>query len=226
MADTNPRLAIFDCDGTLVDSQHVIVRAMDDTFAVHGLGRPDPVQVRRVVGLSLDEAIGRLVPDADRQFLAALVTTYREAFYAIRTGGDYHEPMFPGAREVLAALEGAGFLIGMATGKSLRGARATMERHGIAEYFVTVQTADRCPGKPNPEMIRRALSETGTAPVNTVMIGDTTFDMEMARAAGVPAIGVAWGYHDVNELRDTGARAIADVFERIPDIAGDLVVER
>jgi phosphoglycolate phosphatase len=208
MSGDTLKLALFDCDGTLVDSQHAIVSAMTAAWAGEGLGEPDPVRVRRVVGLSLVEAVARLLPDGDPVQHVRLAERYKEAFMRGRLAGRHLEPLFPGLREALEALERERVLLGVATGKSLRGLTATLAHHDLARFFVTLQTADIGPGKPDPAMVRRALAESGAEAADTVMIGDTVFDMEMARRAGVGAIGVAWGYHEVEELRAAGAQRI------------------
>lgn len=202
------RLAIFDCDGTLVDSQRSIVDAMFEALDGHAISLPDEQAVIRVVGLPLERAIAILVPDADGPLCAELAEQYKQSFFRMRQGGAVHEPLFPGVLETIERLEDEGWLLGIATGKAYRGLKATLSTHGILERFVTRQTADVARGKPHPEMILRAMSETGVERQNTVMIGDTTFDMEMAVSAGTRAIGVGWGYHDEDELLEAGATVV------------------
>jgi phosphoglycolate phosphatase len=208
-----PRLAVFDCDGTLVDSQANIVRAMEDCFTKHRLEPPCRDAVLRVVGLSLAEAMGVLVPDAEADLHARLADEYKLAFQALRSsGGLIAEPLYPGVREGLLRLERAGWMLGVATGKSDRGLALTLTHHGIHGRFVTLQTADRHPSKPHPSMLMAAMAETGAAPEGTVMVGDTVFDMEMAVAAGTHPVGVGWGYHDGDELTQAGAAAVFEDF--------------
>lgn len=204
------RLAIFDCDGTLVDSQHNICLAMERCFAAAGLERPDPRRTRSVVGLSLIEAMEAMVPGAKPERHAALAAAYKVAFQAMRTEGLAEEPLYDGISELIDRLDTEGWLLGIATGKSDRGVSLCLEHHGLAGRFVTLQTADRHPSKPHPSMIEQAMAEAGADSATTVMIGDTAYDMAMARAAGVTAIGVAWGYHDSEELRRAGAHHVAD----------------
>ena len=204
------RLAVFDCDGTLVDSQAAICRAMDECFSCHGLTPPDRAATRRIVGLSLPEAMRVLVPEGEAELHDALTETYKRAFHRHRAEGLVEEPLFDGLADALAALEATGWLLGVATGKSDRGLRLCLERHGLHARFVTLQTADRHPSKPHPAMLHAAMAEAGAAPETTVMIGDTSFDMMMARTGGVHALGVGWGYHAPDELRAAGA---ADVVE-------------
>lgn len=206
------RLAVFDCDGTLVDSQHNIVAAMEAAFRALGLEPVSDLAVRRVVGLPLVDAIAALYPDGgpdDHERLSAL---YKDAFQTLRLQPDHREPLYPGTVEALDALQRAGTLLAVATGKSRRGLLATLERHGIGGHFVTLKTADDGPGKPNPHMLLDAMAETGTAPADTVMIGDTVFDIEMARAARTAAVGVSWGYHEPAELSVAGAHRVIDTF--------------
>jgi len=209
------RLAVFDCDGTLVDSQAAICRAMDACFAYHGLTPPDRHATRRIVGLSLPQIMRTLAPDADPDLQTDLVDTYRTTFQRHRAEGLVEEPLFDGIIDTVRALEDAGWLLGVATGKSDRGLRLCLERHGLHARFVTLQTADRHPSKPHPAMLQAAIAEAGAAPEMTVMIGDTSFDMMMARAAGAYALGVGWGYHSADELRSAGAH---DVIEHPHDL--------
>ena len=203
------RLAIFDCDGTLVDSQADIALAMEAAFAAHTLPAPSRAIIRRIVGLSLTEAIRQLAPAADTQTTASLVAGYKDAFRAHRAAGTVQEPLYDGIAELIAELDAAGWLLGVATGKSDRGLALCLERHGLSRHFVTLQTADRHPSKPDPSMIMACLDATGAAPSGTVMIGDTSYDMAMAVNAGVRAMGVDWGYHHPAELIATGADAVA-----------------
>ncbi len=216
-------LALFDCDGTLVDSQQSIIAAMRTAWRAHDLDDPDPEAVRRVVGLALDTAIAQLRPDATAEEMQSLGEHYRAAFFEQRQSGAFEEPLYDGAREALDALDAEGILLGIATGKSRRGLRATLERHGLLERFVTTKTADDGPGKPNPHMVQQAMAETGVESAWVVMIGDTVFDIQMARAAGVVAIGVAWGYHPVEELSAAGAEHIATAFPDIPRLVRSML---
>ena len=212
------RLIVFDVDGTLVDSQAGIAAAMADAFAESGLEAPRPEAVRRVVGLSLEAAVANLLDGSghDAAPVGRIAESYRRAFVALRSQPDYREPLFPGAREALDALDGSGVCLGVATGKSRRGLMATLERHGLGERFVTLQTADHGPGKPHPEMLHRAMRDVGADPRQTVLIGDTTFDMMMACEAGTGAVGVGWGYHAPDELRAAGATRVVGRFDELP----------
>lgn len=217
------RLVVFDCDGTLVDGQHAICAAMAEAFQSHRLGSPDPRDVRRVVGLPLVEAVRRLAPAGDARLCAALALAYKESFHRLRQRPDYFEPLFPGAAEVLSQLGKLGYRLGIATGKSGKGLAATLERHGLSRHFAVLKTSDDGPGKPSPHMLLYAMSDTGADPGTTVMIGDTVFDMEMARSARVSAVGVAWGYHDSAELEAAGADAVVNAFGELPETVERLI---
>ncbi len=203
------RLAVFDCDGTLVDSQANIVRAMAGSFAAVDLAPPDAHAVRRIVGLSLVEAMQVLLPDADDVLHDSLAAEFKRQFAQARADDRLDpEPLYPGVREGLAALAHAGWSLAVATGKSDRGLGLLLDHHRLTHHFVSLQTADRHPSKPHPSMLRAAIADAGADVARTVMIGDTVFDMAMATNAGVRAIGVDWGYHDAHELHDAGARAV------------------
>lgn len=218
-----PRLVVFDCDGTMVDSQHHIVSAMHSAFAANGLIVPEADTVRRTVGLPLDAAIESLLPYGAGS-LAAVVDAYKQAAIAQRLVPDHHEPLFPGLVDALDRLEAAGFLLGIATGKARRGLDFTLKTHGLTGRFVTLQTNDVVPaGKPAPDMVLQAMAETGADPGSTIVVGDTTYDMEMARNAGVRAIGVAWGYHDEEVLWNSGAQKVIKNFGELPDLVIELM---
>lgn len=201
------RLAVFDCDGTLVDSQANICRAMEEAFVMSSLAPPERHETRRIVGLSLVEAMRVLAPEGDHRRMAA---DYKDAFHRLRmSGGLDDEPLFDGVAEAIDALIADGWTLGVATGKSDRGLAHILATHGLADRFATLQTADRHPSKPDPAMLLVAMAEIGAAPEETAMIGDTSFDMAMGRAAGARAVGVAWGYHDAHELAAAGAEVVA-----------------
>jgi phosphoglycolate phosphatase len=216
------RLAIFDCDGTLVDSQANICRAMEMAFAAEGLGHPDHHRVRRIVGLSLVEAMRVMLPDAEPQFHVVLADHYKNAFHELRGNGTLqHEPLYDGLADLLDRLDQTGWMLAVATGKSDRGLDLCLTHHGIRHRFVSLQTADRHPSKPHPSMIYQALADAGADPAQAVMIGDTSYDMAMGVAAQVRSIGVDWGYHDAAELTLAGADSIAYTMDELFDhIAG------
>lgn len=203
------KLAIFDCDGTLVDSGATIYKALTASFEANDYEVPSPSASRRVIGLSLVEAMAALLPEANAQDHQRLAEDYKRAFLTLRTAGDVQEPLFDGVLELLHSLEANGWLLGVATGKSDRGLKHCLERHDIHARFVSLQTADRHPSKPHPSMVEAAIAEAGAAPQTTIVIGDTSFDMAMAVAAGARGIGAGWGYHETAELIAAGAFAVA-----------------
>lgn len=210
------KLAIFDCDGTLVDSGAAIRLALEQAFEEHGLFCP-PIEVtRKVIGLSLMESMAALAPEGDH---AALTQTYKDAFFAMRGAGRVEEPLFEGIVDLLDELDGDGWLLGVATGKSDRGLKHCLERHGLGGRFVTMQTADRNPSKPHPAMALAAMAEAGAGPESTIFIGDTGWDMGCARGAGAGAIGAGWGYHEVEELTAGGAHGVAMEPGQVMDLA-------
>jgi phosphoglycolate phosphatase len=219
MSDAPLRLVIFDVDGTLVDSQADILGAMHLAFAGEGLLTPPREEVLGVVGLSLDVLMPRLAPEADAGTLARLVQGYKDAYMSLRSeqGGEISSPFYPSARATLEALQAQpDVLLGVATGKSRRGLDKLIEAHELKGIFVTQQVADFHPSKPHPAMLLAALSETGVEPENAVMVGDTTFDMEMAQDAGITGIGVSWGYHPPAHL--VAAKHILESFDALPPL--------
>jgi phosphoglycolate phosphatase len=215
------RLIIFDCDGTLVDSQHMIVEAMRSAFAASDLPAPERGRMLRHVGLSVTQAMEAMTGLEDRDAIARLSADYRTAFAALRREASLTDPLFPGAREAVEALAAQDdVLLGIATGKSRRGVDLLLEREGFTRLFATIQTADDAPSKPHPGMMLQAMSATGTGAADTVMIGDTSYDMLMARAASARGIGVGWGYHDAPELLKAGAVKVAKDFQ---ELLGDLL---
>ena len=204
------KLAIFDCDGTLVDSGATIYRALSATFAENGLESPSVDSGRKVIGLSLAEAMAALLPEAPAERHLGLSEDYKRQFWKLRAAGEVEEPLFDGVLELLDALEADGWLLAVATGKSDRGLKHCLEQHGIHARFVSLQTADRHPSKPHPSMVEQAIADARAAPETSIVIGDTSFDMAMAVAAGAIGIGAGWGYHASQELIEAGAVAVAE----------------
>lgn len=203
------RLAVFDCDGTLVDSQANICRAMEACFAQYRLDPPPREAIRQIVGLSLIPAIALLHPAAEAGQHAEMAEAYKRAFQTMRADRSLDpEPLFDGVADAIEALHDAGWKLGVATGKSDRGLAHILDHHGLTHRFVTLQTADRHPSKPHPAMLQAAIMDAGVSPQTTAMIGDTSFDIEMAVAAGAHPIGVAWGYHEAQEMHAAGARDV------------------
>ena len=210
------KLAIFDVDGTLVDSQAMIAASLTAAFTAEGLAAPEHSRMMSIVGLSLVDAMAALAPDHEATRHERLAAAYKEAFWQHRARGEHTETLFPGAAELLLKLRARGDVaLGIATGKSRRGVAHLIEKHGWEGCFATVQTSDDHPSKPHPSMIVTALGETGLAPAAAIMIGDTSFDIAMARAAGVGAAGVAWGNHPAAELAMAGAHTISNDFNEL-----------
>lgn len=217
------RLVVFDVDGTLVDSQGDILASMAMAFEAVGATPPSRKEVLGIVGLSLDVAMPRLAPDLDRDTHYAMVDAYKASYMTLRakSGAAQSSPMYPGARDVLETLSSRNdILLGIATGKSRRGLDKLLEGHGLEKMFVTEQVADFHPSKPHPSMLQAALSETGITQEDAVMIGDTSYDMDMAKAAGMRGIGVAWGYHKPEAL--SAANRIIDRFDALPQALDDI----
>lgn len=202
---------IFDVDGTLVDSQAHIHAAMTAAFEGAGLPAPSKGETRSIIGLSLPQAVARLAgrpaPEVVERYKAAYVDL------AASAGSAEAAPLFPGARAALDALAARGVALGIATGKSRRGLDSVLATHGIGALFETAQVADDHPSKPHPAMLRAAIAEIG--PCEAVMLGDTVYDVDMAVAAGVPALGVAWGYHAAASLADAGAVRVLEGYDEL-----------
>jgi len=209
------RLAVFDVDGTLIDSQHNIVASMVAACERNAVAAPSAEEIRRIIGLSLQEAVARLLPGMEGDLVARVVEDYKNGFAELRGRPDHYEPLFPGVMEALDALEKDGWVLAVATGKSRRGLLAMIERHGLHGRFVSLQTADDNPGKPDPTMLRRAIAEAGARAEESVMIGDTSYDMQMGRSAGARAIGVGWGYHGTDELLASGAELVVETYTQL-----------
>ncbi len=203
-------LAIFDCDGTLVDSQASICLAMESTFIEAGLPPPNRNDIRQVVGLSLVEIMRRLLPEQHENAHRDMAERYRASFLTLRGQGQVDEPLYEGMKELIIAMKERDWMLGVATGKSDRGLLRCLNHHGLREHFITLQTADRHPSKPHPSMIQQAMADAAADPGGTIMIGDTSYDIDMGRAAGCRTVGVAWGYHTGAELAACGADFVAD----------------
>jgi phosphoglycolate phosphatase len=209
------RLAIFDCDGTLVDSQANICMAMEHAFEEKGMVPPRRNAIRRTVGLSLFEIMRELLPEVGEAQQRLMAEAYRDSYLTLRNNGLEHEPLYDGMAALLSELDESGWLLGVATGKSDRGLERCLDHHGIRGLFVSLQTADRHPSKPHPSMIHQALADSGVEAAQAFMIGDTVYDIHMGRAAGCRTIGVGWGYHPTQELHEAGADAVVETMEEL-----------
>lgn len=208
------RLAVFDCDGTLLDSLNAIHRAMDAAFTEAGLAPPTASAVRGTVGLSVPQAVAALAPNESAQTQLFLDRTFRSSSMAYReSNAGIDGALYPGTVDALARLDRTGALMAVATGKARRGLEHTLDTYDLRSYFIATQTADDAPSKPHPGMLENCERMTGVAPSGMIMIGDTTFDILMAREFGCASIGVSWGYHSVEALREAGADVIIDGFE-------------
>lgn len=209
---------LFDCDGTIVDSEALIVRAMQIAFEDVSLEAPSGPAIQQIIGLSLPVAVEALGLEVEgRVFNETLINEisvgYKRSYQHLRDELGHPEPLYEGTVELLERLSKVDdILLGIATGKSMKGVQGLLERFELASYFHTIQTSCNAPSKPHPGMIHQALRETGAEAHRTVMIGDTTFDMEMARNAGVPAIGVTWGHHLKDELLSFEPKVVVDEF--------------
>lgn len=221
MAECPVRLILFDCDGTLVDSLGHIHATMCEGFALAGLPAPNRAALRGLIGLPLREVVARLAPGAAESEIDAASEGYRQVF-SIRGGAEGE--LFDGVKDTLAGLDG-GALLGVATGKGRTGLARVLTHHRIRHHFSVLKTADDGPGKPAPQIVLDAMTETGASPSTTYIVGDTTFDMQMAYNAGVQAVGVAWGYHAPDALLGAGAAAVAARFSDIPALIEALGAE-
>lgn len=210
------KLAIWDIDGTIVDSRQVIQRAMNRAFERAGLGGIAYERTRSIVGLELTEAVGRLAPpDLSAERVNQLATYYKEAFVEHRAETGFSEPLYEGARETIERLADESWLLGVATGKARRGLDIVFQHHDLHRFFDTLQTVDGGAGKPHPRMVIDAMKETGVDAHQAVIIGDTRFDMEMGRNAGIHTLGVSWGFHTADEVAEGGAHAVHHDFDAL-----------
>lgn len=205
-------LAVFDIDGTLVDSRASIFQAA--TEAARAVGLPDPAydRVRQIVGLSLHEALHVLEPQLTDAELADFVAAFQASFRRMYEAG-HEEPLYPGAADLLKRLHRDGWRLALATGQNRRGLARNLARTGWADIFLSAHCAEDGPGKPDPAMLNAAIQACRAAPEQTVMIGDTAHDIRMAIAAGVAPQGVGWGFHTAEEMLAIGARHVALDFD-------------
>lgn len=204
---------MFDVDGTLVDSRAILKEASDVAFTALGLPPPPYEELRQIVGLSLREGLARLAPD--EAVVDRLVAFYRSSFGDLHKRPAFVEPLYPGAAELLDRLKGEGWRIAMATGKSRRGVDTIVAMHDWADLFDSTHCADDGPGKPHPAMLLQAMEALGAEPGCTVMVGDTAHDVGMAKAAGVRAVGVTWGFHTRAEIEAAQADVVVDTFAEL-----------
>ncbi|KAA0970855.1 HAD-IA family hydrolase [Aureimonas fodinaquatilis] len=205
------RLVLFDCDGTIADSFAVICSTMRDALVRQGVAPPSDEAIHRIIGLSLPEAMHRLVGGISMTQAQELAERYRESFRAARQAGLVDEPLYDGMADLVRQLaQQHDVVIGMVTGKSRIGARNVLEAHGLEDLFQVVRTADDCPSKPDPAMVLECCEAVAVAPARTVVVGDASFDMAMASAAGAMGLGVAWGACTPEQLLQAGAAHVAE----------------
>ena len=208
------RLIVFDCDGTLVDSQAAIIHAMREAFDAADLPSPSDEAVRSIVGLSVPQAVTALAPMQNRTTLEVIDAEFRRASIALRAANpETNAKFYDGARDCLDRLNNDGELLAVATGKARRGLDHLLDHSDLRGHFVATQTADDAPSKPHPGMLENCARLTGAD--RMVMIGDTSFDMAMAKNFGCHAIGVTWGYHSNSVLVESGADVLANTFEEL-----------
>jgi len=213
---TRSRLVIFDCDGTLVDSQHHIADAMSAAFRAVGIAAPARSAIAQIIGLSLDQAVIHLLPEADtatHHKMAEAFTQYYRASHG--DNPQAAEPLYEGVADTLAELDGAGFLLAVATGNSDRGLYRILEAHDLKHHFISLQTASNNPSKPHPAMAFQAMRDAGVDAHQAIMIGDTTYDMQMAGAAKIAGLGIGWGYHSDDMLLGAGAVDVLSDFSNL-----------
>ena len=213
------RLIVFDCDGTLVDSQQTIITATEAAMGEFDFPAPERRDILYAVGLPIDVALRRHAPEATDDQILNMLDVYRDIYQQLVQQDDRGQVMFEGMREQIVELGGMDeTLLGIITMKSRRGLSRVVDAYDIRQYFQVLKSADDGPGKPSPDLMLDAMAETGVAPAQALMVGDTSFDIMMAKAAGARAIGVGWGYQTVDELLDSGADAIAETHEELRDI--------
>jgi phosphoglycolate phosphatase len=202
--------AIFDIDGTLVDSRAIIMTCMDAAFVGAGLPAPGYEKTRRIIGLSLPVGLRQLAPDADETDHKRILDAYRDAFFTLRQDPAMASPLYDGAAQLLNDLAAAGWTLGIATGKSRRGLDAMMEQFGWHDQFAAHFCADDGPGKPHPHMVLENIRVVGADPARSIVIGDSEHDMAMAVAAGANAVGVTWGFGTEREMLAAGADTVVE----------------
>lgn len=209
------RFAAFDLDGTLLDSAATIVEGVLACWESCGFPLPEPETVRRIIGLPWEESVIALLPGAGPEEFEQIRAYHEEVRQGLRVRPARREALFPGVRDTLRALEAEDYLLGIVTSRTGGRLSELLDAHEIGNHFVVIKTADMGPGKPNPYLLLEAMSDIGADASATVMIGDTTFDIEMAVGAGTSAVGVSWGVHEVGELEAAGAHRIITSFDEV-----------
>lgn len=216
--------AVFDIDGTLVDSRAIITACMDAAFVGAGIDAPGYEKTRRVIGLSLGAGLKYLAPETDDATHKIILESYRDAFFTMRSDPAFASPLYDGAADLLSDLVDVGWTLGIATGKSRRGLDAMIEQFGWRDLFTTHWCADDGPGKPHPHMVLENIRVVGADAGKTIVIGDSEHDMAMAVSAGASAIGVTWGFGTRGEMLDAGAARVVDTMADLQAVLGDFRV--
>jgi phosphoglycolate phosphatase len=217
MRRMNRRLVLLDIDGTMVDSREVILEGQRRAFAALNLPAPSDAAILATVGLSLEETFLALVgPSGPRD---ALSEHYRTHVRDLRADPSWGEPLYPGVDQTLRALSRRDdIVLGIATGRARRGIEPLLQLHGWHGLFKTIQCGDEHPSKPDPAMLRAALADMGITAEDTLFVGDSTFDAEMSKAAGIPFVAVTWGFEAIAVLKAIGAAAVLHRFEDLPEL--------
>jgi len=217
------RLIIFDCDGTLVDSQKSIMSAIVTAWEGFGLNPPKLSSVLQVIGLTIQDSVRVLEPNLNENDYGKLEKEFYSAFVNLNEQEKIEEELFPNVVETLNVLNDDKSYLAVLTGKGKLGLQNTLKNKNIGQYFIATKTSDCGPGKPNPQTMNELIAELGVEKENVVMIGDTTHDILTAKNAGVKSIGVSFGYHSVNELVNAGADEIVDDFSNLPSVIDTLL---
>jgi phosphoglycolate phosphatase len=205
-------LIIFDWDGTLMDSAAKIVRCFENALADTGIPSPGETAIRHIIGLGLTEAVTALLPDRDIVTRTRAVDRYREHFLHL---DQTDSELFPGVQAGLEDLANRGYLLAVATGKSRRGLERVLQQTGLAERFVATRCADEAFSKPHPRMLHDILERTGMEARQALMVGDTVYDLEMARNAGMASLAVTYGVHGPELLEPCGPLACLGSFAEV-----------
>ncbi len=218
------KLAAFDLDGTLLNSIPSIVSGVQACWGSLGFPAVTDDEIRNIIGLPWEQSIQMLLPGAGDREIGMIRAYYSEVVQGTREAPERPpETLFPGIVELLDALEDDGYVLAIVTSRTNRRLEDLLADNGVGGRFVSIKSADQGPGKPNPFLLNEAMRETGVDAADTVMIGDTTYDVLTARNAGTGAIGVTWGVHPAHELEGAGAHHIADEVDELVNYIDRLI---
>lgn len=207
-------LIVFDWDGTLMDSESTIVNCLQLAAKDLGVTEPEAQRARDVIGLGLHQAVASLFPEASEALVDALAQQYRKHF--LREDRE-PSPLFPGAPELLQELASRDYFLAVATGKSRRGLDMELEHTGLGDFFHATRCADEAFSKPHPQILLDVLDRLGVDSQRALVIGDTEYDMQMAANAGSDAVGVSFGVHSPERLREHGALTVVEALQQVPE---------